>query len=90
MTGTVDKGVVTLTGKVTMPFKKNDIGGRASKVSGVREVLNRIEVLPVSIYDDELRLADRARDLRQLGVLAVRRDGQPADPHHRGTRTRHV
>jgi hyperosmotically inducible periplasmic protein len=55
VTGTVDKGVVTLTGKVTMPFKKNDIGSRASKVSGVREVLNRIEVLPVSIYDDELR-----------------------------------
>ena len=55
MTGTVDNGVVTLTGKVTMPFKKNDIARSASKVSGVREVLNRIDVLPVSIYDDELR-----------------------------------
>ena len=55
VTGTVDNGVVTLTGKVTMPFKKDDIGSRASKVNGVREVLNRIEVLPVSIYDDELR-----------------------------------
>lgn len=55
VTGTVDKGVVTLTGKVTMPAKKNEIGSRASKVNGVREVLNRIEVLPVSIYDDDLR-----------------------------------
>ena len=55
VTGTVDNGVVTLTGKVTMPFKKNDIARRAGKVSGVREVLNRIDVLPVSIYDDELR-----------------------------------
>ena len=51
----VDEGVVTLTGKVTMPFKSNDIARRVSKVEGVREVHNSIEVLPVSIFDDELR-----------------------------------
>jgi hyperosmotically inducible protein len=51
----VDEGVVTLTGKVTMPFKSNDIARRVSKVEGVREVQNQIEVLPVSIHDDELR-----------------------------------
>jgi hypothetical protein len=55
VTGTVDNGVVTLTGKVTMPFKKNDIAKRAGSVNGVREVLNRIDVLPVSSYDDNLR-----------------------------------
>jgi hyperosmotically inducible protein len=55
VSGTVDNGVVTLTGKVTMPFKKNDIGKSAGEISGVREVLNRIDVLPVSIYDDQLR-----------------------------------
>ena len=46
---------MTLTGKVTMPFKKNDIAKRAGSVDGVREVLNRIDVLPVSPYDDDLR-----------------------------------
>lgn len=51
----VDRGVVTLTGKVTMPFKSNDIAKRVARVNGVREVHNRIEVLPVSIHDDELR-----------------------------------
>jgi hyperosmotically inducible protein len=51
----VNEGVVTLTGKVTMPFKSTDIAKRVSKVEGVREVHNQIEVLPVSIYDDELR-----------------------------------
>jgi len=51
----VDEGVVTLTGKVTMPFKSTDIAKRVSKVEGVREVHNKIEELPVSIYDDELR-----------------------------------
>ena len=51
----VDEGVVTLTGKVTMPFKKTDIEHRVARVDGVREVRNQIEVLPVSINDDELR-----------------------------------
>jgi hyperosmotically inducible protein len=55
VSGRVEKGVVTLTGHVTMPFKKNDIANRALRVSGVDEVINHIEVLPVSIYDDELR-----------------------------------
>ncbi len=54
--GTVDNGVVTLTGKVTMPFKKTDIVKRAERVEGVRNVVNSIEVLPVSSYDDDLRL----------------------------------
>ena len=51
----VENGVVTLTGKVTMPFKKNDIAKRVGKIDGVRAVSDQIEVLPVSIYDDQLR-----------------------------------
>jgi hyperosmotically inducible periplasmic protein len=51
----VDKGIVTLTGKVTMPFKKSDIGKRVAGIDGVRELQNRIDVLPVSPYDEELR-----------------------------------
>lgn len=51
----VDEGVVTLTGKVTMPYKRTDIEKRVATVDGVREVHNRLEVLPVSIGDDELR-----------------------------------
>lgn len=51
----IENGLVTLTGKVTMPFKKHDIGKRVAGIDGVREVLNRIDVLPVSQYDEELR-----------------------------------
>lgn len=51
----VENGVVTLTGKVTMPFKKNDLAKRVGKIDGVRAVTDQIEVLPVSIYDDQLR-----------------------------------
>jgi len=51
----VKDGVVTLTGKVTMPYKRDEIAKRVAKVDGVSEVRNRIGVLPVSQFDDELR-----------------------------------
>lgn len=51
----IDEGVVTLSGKVTMPFKANEIEKRVANVDGVTRVVNRLEVLPVSIFDDELR-----------------------------------
>jgi hyperosmotically inducible protein len=51
----VKDGVVTLTGRVTMPFKSSDIERRVAKVDGVRAVRNEIEALPVSQFDDELR-----------------------------------
>jgi hyperosmotically inducible protein len=53
--GHVKDGVVTLTGKVTMPYKRDDIGKRVATVDGVREVRNDITVLPVSQFDEQLR-----------------------------------
>jgi osmotically-inducible protein OsmY len=55
--GHVENGLVTLTGKVTAPHKAKDIARLVAKVSGVREVDNKIEALPVSTYDDQLRVA---------------------------------
>lgn len=52
----VDNGVVTLTGKVTMPYKVDDLTRRVARVTGVTSVVNQVEVLPVSRFDDELRL----------------------------------
>ena len=51
----VDEGVVTLVGKVTMPFKRNDIEKRVAAIEGVHAVRNELEVLPVSNFDDQLR-----------------------------------
>ena len=51
----VKDGAVVLTGKVTMPFKKDDIEKRIARVDGVRSVTDHISVLPVSQFDDELR-----------------------------------
>ena len=51
----IDQDVVTLTGKVTMPYKKNDLEKRVARIDGVHQVVNKIAVLPVSMFDDELR-----------------------------------
>jgi hyperosmotically inducible periplasmic protein len=57
VTAVVADGVVTLKGRVTMPFKKSDIGKRVARVSGVKRVENVIGVLPASQFDEELRYA---------------------------------
>jgi hyperosmotically inducible periplasmic protein len=51
----VKDGVVTLTGRVTMPYKREDIEKRVAKIDGVRQVRDQISVLPVSQFDDQLR-----------------------------------
>ena len=50
-----DRGFVILFGKVTMGYKRTDIGRRVARVRGVKEVENRIEVLPSSPFDQSLR-----------------------------------
>jgi len=51
----VKNGVVTLTGRVTMPYKKDAIEKRVAMVDGVRQVRDEVTVLPVSQFDDRLR-----------------------------------
>ena len=51
----VKDGAVTLTGKVTMPYKRSDIEKRIAKIHGVLSVTDEIGVLPVSQFDDQLR-----------------------------------
>jgi hyperosmotically inducible protein len=56
VSASVEDGVVRLIGKVTAPYKRDDIAARVARVPGVREVQNEISVLPVSPFDDDLRL----------------------------------
>jgi hyperosmotically inducible protein len=51
----VDNGVVTLKGRVTQPYKMNEIVKRVEKVDGVRRLVNHVTVLPLSGFDDDLR-----------------------------------
>jgi hyperosmotically inducible protein len=55
--GQVRDGVVTLKGQVREPWRKNEYGRLAEAVEGVSQVNNEIEVLPTSIYDDQIRVA---------------------------------
>ncbi len=52
----VHDGVVTLTGRVTMPYKRGEIEKRIREIDGVRDLRDQISVLPVSQFDDELRV----------------------------------
>ena len=56
VTANVKEGVVTLYGKVTMPYKHDEIEKRVKKLKGVTEVRNQIVVMPPSRFDDELRV----------------------------------
>ncbi len=51
----VDSGVVTLTGKVTMGYKRSELQKRVAGIAGVRQVVDQLAVLPASSFDDALR-----------------------------------
>jgi len=51
----VNNRVVTLTGRVTTPQKKDELGDRTTRIDGVRSLVNDIGVLPPSARDQQLR-----------------------------------
>lgn len=74
----VDDGVVTLTGKVTMPYKATDIAKRVARVEGVTAVRNQIEVLPVSLFDDQLRVRIARAIYRNSSLFAYGLGSNPS------------
>src|SRR3954453_9274532 len=48
---------VTLVGEVVRPTLKSDAENVVKRIEGVSQVINRIEVLPVSPNDDRIRMA---------------------------------
>jgi hyperosmotically inducible protein len=55
---------VTLTGKVTLPYKASEIGDLVARVPSVREVDNKTSTLPLSTFDDQLRATVATRIYR--------------------------
>ena len=55
--GWVEDGVVALTGYVTHEYKAIQMVELVSRVEGVKEIQNQVEVLPVSTLDNSLRLS---------------------------------
>jgi hyperosmotically inducible protein len=54
----VDGGKVTLLGEVTRPTLKSDAESVVKRIEGVTQVDNRIEVLPLSPMDNQIRIAE--------------------------------
>ncbi|MDP9112470.1 MAG: BON domain-containing protein [Acidobacteriota bacterium] len=52
----VENGVVTLSGEVTQPVDKQNLEQAVKGVEGVARVENNIEVLPLSPFDDQIRV----------------------------------
>ena len=73
----VDGGTVTLFGDVTKPVLKSDAENAVKHVEGVARVENQIEVLPLSSFDDGIRL----RTARAIyGYPALQRYGAGTHP----------
>ena len=49
--------IVRLTGQVTKPWHKSDAEKLVKRLAGVTTVVNEIEVLPLSRFDDQVRMA---------------------------------
>ncbi|MCC6587006.1 MAG: BON domain-containing protein [Bryobacterales bacterium] len=72
-----DNGVVTLTGQTIRPTIKSQAGNVVKQLEGVHQVVNNIEVLPLSRFDDDIRIAV-ARAV--YGYPALQRYGLGAQP----------
>ena len=63
-----EDGKVVLYGQVSRPTLKSDAKRVVERVAGVEEVVNKIEVLPLSNFDDQIRLATYRAIYRQPGL----------------------
>jgi hyperosmotically inducible periplasmic protein len=51
----VSGSTVTLYGQVTHPSTRSEAAARVSRINGVTRVVNNIQVLPLSSFDDSIR-----------------------------------
>jgi len=64
----INGGTVTLYGQVVRSSTRSDAAGRVKRIAGVTRVVNNIEVLPLSGFDDGIR-ARTYRSIAQMGGL---------------------
>jgi hyperosmotically inducible protein len=76
----VNGNEVELYGQVVRPVLKSDAEGVVKRVEGVLRVINNIEVLPLSNFDDRIRLAEYRAIYRHVGL--DRYGFQPLPPIH--------
>ena len=74
----VDGDTVTLYGQVTRPSTKKDAERRIAHIEGIDRVINNIEVLPVSTFDDGLRRRVYSRVFRSGSLYRYAMGANPS------------
>jgi hyperosmotically inducible protein len=64
----VEGNTVTLYGQVVRPSTRKDAERRVAKIKGVERVVNNIEVLPLSSFDDDVRISTYRALVRTGGL----------------------
>lgn len=64
----INGGTVTLYGQVVRASTRSDAERRVRRISGVTRVVNNIRVLPLSSFDDNIRVATH-RSIARMGGL---------------------
>jgi hyperosmotically inducible protein len=64
----VEGSTVTLYGQVLRPITRSDAASSVKRIKGVERVVNNIEVLPASSFDDGIR-ARTVREMYRMGSL---------------------
>lgn len=65
----VEGDTIILSGKVVQPITKKDAARVVGKIGGVAKVVNNIEVLPLSNFDDSIRIG-AYRTFARAGALS--------------------
>jgi hyperosmotically inducible protein len=76
----VDNGTVILSGQVTEPVVKDDAERLVKRLEGVKSVRNEIETLPLSSFDNQIRL-NTYRAIYGYGPLQRYGGGSQASIH---------
>ena len=74
----VNGGTVTLTGHVVRPITRSDAEHRVKKTGGVNNVINNIEVLPLSSFDDAIRVRTYRAVFRTDGLYRYALGANPS------------
>lgn len=74
----VEGSVVTLYGQVYRPTTRTDAERRVAKIKGVERVVNNIEVLPLSSFDDSLRVRTYRELVRTGGLYRYMMGANPS------------
>ena len=74
----VDGTTVTLYGQVVRPSTRSSAEKRVAKIEGVERVVNNIEVLPLSSFDDSIRVRAYRAIFRSGGLYRYAMGANPS------------